>query len=75
MSAEGVRTIQPRKGRVSGGTDLFNYSLGVSRLDTRGYSAAAQCFQAIRKKTDIRILRSMAKVGVNPQKPNVEFYA
>jgi len=45
ISAEGgsYYTSQEKAG-ISGGTDLFNYSLGVSRFDTSGFSAADRSY-------------------------------
>jgi len=75
LSAEGgsYYTAKERAG-VSGGTDLVNYSLGVSRLDTGGYSAASSMLPGNTEKDGYQNTSVNAKVGVNPHKNlNVDF--
>lgn len=68
IAAEGgsFRTDAERAG-VSGGTGLFNYSLGLSRLDTKGISAAGEKYGNHEKDGYDNITYS-TRLGITPSK-------
>lgn len=52
-------------GGVSGGTDLYNYSLGVTRTDSKGFSTASHT-KGNREEDSYRNTTVSAKIGLTP---------